>query len=328
MSEMSKRERLEATFRGQPVDRVAVALWRHWPVDDQRAEDLARSTIAFQREFDFDFIKVTPSSDFCLEDWGTESVWLGDSEGTRQYVRHPVHNPSDWEKLPVLDPGKGGLGRQVRCLELIGREVGDEVPFIQTIFSPLAQAKNLAGERLLVHMRRHPDALRAGLETITQTTIRFIEAIKPAGVAGIFYAVQHASYQLLSEQEYQVFGRPYDLRVLEAAQDCWFNLLHLHGADVMFDLFRDYPVQAINWHDQETPPSLREALGRFPGAVLGGINRVETLVRGEPDEVMAEARAAISQTNGMRLIVGTGCVTPIIAPIANIRAARQAVERD
>lgn len=327
MSEMSKRERLEATFRGQPVDRVAVALWRHWPVDDQRAEDLARSTVAFQREFDFDFIKVTPSSDFCLEDWGTESVWLGDSEGTRQYVRHPVHSPSDWEKLPVLDPGQGGLGRQVRCLELIGREVGDEVPFIQTIFSPLAQAKNLVGERLLVHMRRHPDAFHAGLETITQTTIRFIEAIKPTGVAGIFYAVQHASYQLLSEQEYQVFGRPYDLRVLEAAQDCWFNLLHLHGADVMFDLFRDYPVQAINWHDQETPPSLREALGRFPGAVLGGINRVETLVRGEPDEVIAEARAAISQTNGMRLIVGTGCVTPIIAPIANIRAARQAVER-
>jgi uroporphyrinogen decarboxylase len=327
MSEMSKRERLEATFRGQPVDRVAVALWRHWPVDDQRAEDLARSTIAFQREFDFDFIKVTPSSDFCLEDWGTESVWLGDTEGTRQYIRYPVHSPSDWEKLSVLDPDKGGLGRQVRCLELIGREVGDEVPFIQTIFSPLAQAKNLIGERLLVHMRQYPDALHAGLETITRTTIRFIEAIKPTGIAGIFYAIQHASYQLLSEQEYRTFGRPYDLRILEAVQDCWFNLLHLHGTDVMFDLCRDYPVQAINWHDQETPPSLREALGRFPGAVLGGINRVETLVRGEPDEVSAEVRAAISQTGGMRFIVGTGCVTPIVAPIANIRAARQAVER-
>ena len=327
MSEMSKRERLEATFRGQPVDRVAVALWRHWPVDDQRAEDLARSTIAFQREFDFDFIKVTPSSDFCLEDWGTESVWLGDTEGTRQYVRHPVHSPSDWEKLPVLDPDKGGLGRQMRCLELIGREVGDEVPFIQTIFNPLAQAKNLIGERLLVHMRQHPDALHAGLETITRTTIRFIEAIKPTGIAGIFYAIQHASYQLLSEQEYRTFGRPYDLQILEAVQDCWFNLLHLHGTDVMFDLCRDYPVQAINWHDQETPPSLREALGRFPGAVLGGINRIETLVRGEPDEVSAEVRAAISQTGGMRFIVGTGCVTPIVAPIANIRAARQAVER-
>ena len=43
MSSMNKRERLEATVAGEPVDRVAVALWRHWPGDDQRAEDLARS---------------------------------------------------------------------------------------------------------------------------------------------------------------------------------------------------------------------------------------------------------------------------------------------
>ena len=326
MSPMSKRERLEATFRGQPVDRVAVALWRHWPVDDQSAEELARSTVAFQQEFDFDFIKVTPSSDYCLEDWGTETVWLGAQEGTREYVRHPVQKPEDWEKLPVLDPTQGGLGRQLRCLELIGQAVGEEVPFIQTIFSPLAQAKNLAGDRLLVHMRRYPDAFHAGLETITQTTIRFIEAIKPTGIAGLFYAVQHATYHLLSEEEYQTFGRPYDLRILEAARDCWFNLLHIHGTDIMFDLLRDYPVQAVNWHDQETPPSLREGMGRFPGAVVGGLSRWDTLVRGDPEEVTAQARAAISQTGGVRFILGTGCVTPIVAPIANIRAARQAVE--
>lgn len=324
---MTKRERLEATFRGQPVDRIAVALWRHWPVDDQDAEELARSTVDFQRQFDFDFIKVTPSSDFCLEDWGTESVWLGGDEGTRKYIHHPVREPEDWEKLSILPPDQGGLGRQMRCLQAIGREVGDEVPFIQTIFSPLAQAKNLAGDRLLVHMRHYPDAFHAGLETITQTTIRFIEAIKPTGIAGIFYAVQHATYHLLSEQEYLTFGRPYDLRVLEAVQDCWFNLLHLHGTDVMFDLFRDYPVQVINWHDQETPPSLREALGRFPGAVLGGLSREETILRGTPEEVIAQARAAIEQTGGYRFILGTGCVTPITAPLSNLRAARRAVER-
>jgi uroporphyrinogen decarboxylase len=56
---MTKRERLEATVAGEPVDQVAVALWRHWPGDDQRAEDMARSTLDFQRLFDFDFIKVT-----------------------------------------------------------------------------------------------------------------------------------------------------------------------------------------------------------------------------------------------------------------------------
>ena len=46
---LSKRERLERTVAGEETDRVPVALWRHWPGDDQRAVDLAEATVAFQR---------------------------------------------------------------------------------------------------------------------------------------------------------------------------------------------------------------------------------------------------------------------------------------
>jgi uroporphyrinogen decarboxylase len=49
-------------------------------------------------------------------------------------------------------------------------------------------------------------------------------------------------------------------------------------------------------------------------------------VRGTAEDVMAEARAAIEATGGKRFILGTGCVTPIVAPVGNIQAARQAVE--
>jgi len=103
--------------------------------------------------------------------------------------------------------------------------------------------------------------------------------------------------------------------------------LHLHGRNVMFDLVLDYPVQAINWHDQETPPSLREALQRFPRALIGGLRQWETMVRGTPEQVRAEARAAFEQTDGgRRWVLGTGCVTPITAPWSNLWAAREAVE--
>ncbi len=56
--QMSKRARLEATFAGAAVDRPPVALWRHWPVDDLNGHELARATLAFQRTYDFDFIKL------------------------------------------------------------------------------------------------------------------------------------------------------------------------------------------------------------------------------------------------------------------------------
>ncbi len=325
---MHRRARLEAIFAGEQPDRPAVALWRHWPVDDQRGDRLARATLTFQRTYDFDFIKVTPSSNYCVAGYGAETTWNGHAEGTRDWGRRVIQEPEDWTRLRPLDPREGLLGEVLEANRLIGQEVGDQVPFIQTIFNPLAQAKNLAGERFLPHLRQHPDAVQAGLEVILESTLRFIQALKQeTRAAGIFLAVQHAQYGLLTETEYRTFGRPLDLQILEAAEGMWFHLLHLHGQDVMFDLLSDYPVQAINWHDQETPPSLREALGRTSKALCGGLRQWETMVRGTPEQVQQEAQRAWEETGGRRFILGTGCVTPIVAPVGNIRAAREAVDR-
>ena len=327
MTAMTKRERLEATIQGEPVDRVPVSLWRHFPVDDREPDQLAASTLAFQQQYDFDFIKVTPASSFCIQDWGAEDHWFGNQEGTREYSHHPVQSAAHWRALPRLDPEQGALGNQLRCLALIQEAAGDEVPFIQTIFNPLSQAKNLVGkQRLLADLRETPEAVREGLEAITATTVRFIEAARARGIAGIFLAVQHASSELLSEREYQEFGMVFDRRLLEAAEGLWLNVLHLHGNRVMFDVLADYPVQVINWHDRETPPSLGEGQKRFGGAVLGGLRQWETMLRGTPDDVRREANEAYHQTGGRRFMLGTGCVTPITAPWANLRAARDAVE--
>lgn len=327
MTTMTKRQRLEVTIRGEPADRAPVALWRHFPVDDQDPADLAASTLAFQHRYDFDFIKVTPASSFCVRDWGAEDRWLGNEEGTREYTHRPIRSPDDWPALAGLEPDRGALGTQLRCLESIHEAVGDEVPFIQTIFNPLSQAKNLVGRQaLLAHLRENPAQLHAGLETITATTVRFVKAARRYGIAGIFFAVQHASYELLSEAEYAQFGLPYDRRVLEAAGGLWLNVLHLHGNRVMFDLLAGYPVQVVNWHDRETPPSLGGGQARFHGAVLGGLRQWDTMLRGTPQQVRAEAREAMEQTGNRRFVLGTGCVTPITAPWANLRAARAAVE--
>jgi len=319
---MKKNERLEAIIRGEKPDRPGVALWRHWPGDDQRAEDLARAQIAFQRQFDFDFMKVTPASSFCLEDWGVRDRWVGHSdEGTREYLERPVKSPSDWSGLALLDPREGALGRQLRCLELIRGAVGDEVPFVQTVFSPLTQAKNLVGANVMAHLRRYPTEMRAGLDTITETTVRFVEEAVRKGADGIFYAVQEASYELMTEDEYCGWCRPYDLGILEAARAGWFNVLHLHGREVMFELVAGYPVQAVNWHDRETEPSLSEAVVLCDKVLIGGLGQVKTMLLGTPEDVRAEAKEAMEQTGGRRFILGTGCVTPITAPTSNLYAS-------
>ncbi|MBE9474917.1 MAG: uroporphyrinogen decarboxylase, partial [Chloroflexi bacterium] len=79
---MNHHDRIEACIANEAVDRTAVALWRHFPVDDQSPASLAEATIDFQRAYDFDLVKVTPASSFCIKDWGAKDEWHGASEGT------------------------------------------------------------------------------------------------------------------------------------------------------------------------------------------------------------------------------------------------------
>lgn len=327
MTEITHRQRLETCLAGETPDRLPVALWRHFPVDDQSPQGLAAAALNFQRNFDWDLVKYTPASSFCLKDWGSQDEWRGSPEGTRDYTREVIQHPEDWGRLQVLDPHKGYLGAQLESMKIMARELGPEVPLVQTIFNPLSQAKNLVGkDRLLAHIQQYPQAVLDGLKIIAETTQRFTEEALETGISGVFFAVQHAQYGLLTEAEYLRFGKKFDLQVLEPAQSLWLNMLHLHGEEVMFDQFLDYPVQVINWHDRETPPSLQEAQHKFAGVVCGGLRRMETVVLGTPEEVTLEARNAIEQTGGRRFILGTGCVTPIVAPYGNLMAVRKMVE--
>lgn len=324
---MNKRERLLAASRREPTDRIPVAFWRHFPGDDQRPADLAQATIAFQEKFDFDFVKVSPSNGFAGQDWGAKTAFRGNMEGTRDYLERPIKQPADWRKLQPLDISKGALGSAVETLRLLKVRWGDSVPFIQTVFNPLMVARYLRGDAFwTTDLREHTADFRAGLEVITDTVSRYAKASIEAGAAGLFFATQSATYRLLSAAEYREFGVPYDQKVLAAASGAWFNVLHLHGDDVMFDIAKEYPVQAVNWHDRTTKPSLREARSLFGGALLGGTAQHGTLLQGDPQDVAAEVRDAIAQTGGgSGLIVGAGCVLPIPTPDSNLRAAVGAV---
>jgi uroporphyrinogen decarboxylase len=322
MDNPTHKERIREVLAGNHPDRVPVGLWRHFPVDDQDPEMLAESTLDFQKRYDLDLIKVTPESSYCLKDWGAQDRWEGNTEGTRIYIKYVVQEPQDWDRLKVLDPRSGFLGAQLHCLKIVVGKAGATTPVVQTIFNPLAQAKNLCGDSTLKrHLQNHPDAVRAGLDIILQSTLRFIEVCLEIGVDGIFLAVQHATPAFFGEEEYRKWGMPDDLKILAAAGNSWLNILHLHGKEIHFQLLSGYPAQVINWHDREAGPSLKEGHAISGKTVCGGWRQWETIALGDGNKVEAEAVDAITQMRGKNLILGTGCVTPIIAPDSCLRAA-------
>ena len=324
---LTHRERLRACLAGDPaLDRPPVALWRHFPVDDQSPDLLAAATVNYQKQFDFDLVKVTPASSFCLRDWGVEDAWEGDTEGTRRYTKRTVLKPSDWELLPVLTPNSPHLASQLNCLKLLREKLEPEIPLLQTVFNPLSQAKNLAGgDTLLIHLRQFPEAVMKGLEVISKSTSLFISAAMEAGIDGIFYAVQHAQSHLFSSSEFSQFSIPHDQKLLNEADDLWCNMIHLHGTNILFEDVASLPASILNWHDRETDWSLSRGQKQFPGVVCGGPKR-ETVALGKPKDIKEAVADAMDQTLGKRFILGTGCVVPITAPYGNIMTVRNSVE--
>jgi uroporphyrinogen decarboxylase len=209
---------------------------------------------------------------------------------------------------------------------------------VQTLFSPLTSARKLAGDRVFIDIKEHPELVKKALEIFTATTINFARANIEAGVSGFFFASQCATTDLMTVEEYAEFGRPYDLEILRSFADkTFFNILHIHGKNCMFDELRDYPVNCLNWHDRSTYPSLKEAKAKTSKCLLGGIQerpRKDTAGRSIPSffntataaEVEAQVHDAIGQTKGKGIIVGPGCVVDPFVPEENIFAFRRGLD--
>lgn len=317
---MGHWSRIEAAIAGAATDRPPLALWRHFPHDDQDAHKLAARALEWQRKWDFDLVKFMPSGTYGVEDWGAKSVYEGAANGARAVVVPGLAKSEQWRRLARLDVAQGVLGAQNQSLALVAKELRGEVPILQTVFSPLTTARKLAGEALLRHLREDPQSVEAGLRTITETTIEFARAALRAGAHGLFFATQLACTDVLSVAEYERFGVPFDLEVLRGAgSGARLNLLHLHGENLMFDLLARYPVQMLNWHDRITAPPLRDALPKFSGALVGGVEERELIVSGPADALRAQVRDAIRQTGGRRLVLGPGCVVAVAAPEEHLR---------
>ncbi|HKX16630.1 MAG TPA: uroporphyrinogen decarboxylase family protein [bacterium] len=318
---MTHRERIETAISGKRPDKVPAALWRHFPEHDQKAERLAEAHLAFYRAYEPDLLKVTPASGYYGDDWGLRAGYKPNREGTRSINDRPIKKPADWGRLRRLDTSHGVYGREAQAIRLVADAVGAEVPVLETVFSPLSVARTLAGEQATVrYLRENPEALHEGLEIITDVQIAFARNVLSAGADGLFFSSQMATNDLLTREEYEEFGRPYDLRMLDEA-GASIVFLHIHGVNVMFDLFDDYPVQIVNWHARETAPMIAEARRRISTCLACGIDAWNTLSKGTPEAVAAQVRDAVAQTGGRGHIVTTGCVMPIDTPEANIRAA-------
>jgi len=307
---LTKIERVTRALKGEVVDRPPFSFWYHFGLQHMPGGKHAEAEIDFYRAYDLDFLKVMNDYPYPLP--------LGlDALVTAQ----------DWNRLEPIPGSHRCWYEQLEALSLISEAIGEEAMFIETIFSPWTTARRLTpAGRLDGAKERHPEALLAAMDAIATSLASYARSAIDRGAAGIFLSLGGATDDVMTVEEYQTWGRPFDLKVLGEVSEAVFNVLHIHGKRIHFDSLLDYPVAAMNWSHFATAPSLKEGRLRSAKTVLGGLDETAT-AHLSAKEVELQIGDAVSELGPRGLIVTPGCSVPTDTPVRSLRAIKSALDK-
>ena len=321
---MNGRERVEAAIGMGVADRPPVGAWGHTYREEWSPEALASITVERARQFGWDFVKFQPRASSFAEAFGSVYKAAGHPFKGPVLVSAAVPDLESWTKVSLVNPK--ALDDQVDSIGMVARELGRDVPVIQTVFSPITVGGYLVGKssaRVRRELRQHPELVRPALDRIAEVLVDFSRRSVDAGAAGVFYAISgYASNDAMRENVYRETLLPYDVGILQQMPaEAWFNAVHLCGSNLNFGLARDLPAQVVSWsiHNQGNP-SLAEGRTISGRAVMGGLGQRASLLYGPPPEVEAEARRAVAETGGRGLLLAPGCSVPPRARDVNLAA--------
>ena len=227
-----------------------------------------------------------------------------------------IQHPIDWVKMPfyALD----FYAEQLKVVQGLVKEAKKDALVILTLYSPFMCAVHSTSEELLVrHIQENPDAVRQGMQVITDSLMAFVKECIRLGLDGFYTSSQGGEAgRLASPSLFHACVRPYDLQLMEEIdRSCIFNILHVCDYRMPYqDLtpFVQYPGHVVNCSlelagDKEITP--REVSTLFNRPFMGGLDRLGILATGSTEEVRAAAISACSMLPD-RAILGADCTVP------------------
>jgi uroporphyrinogen decarboxylase len=306
---LNKIERVMNTLEGREVDRPPFGFWYHFGLQHMPGRYHAEAEIDFYQAYDLDFLKVMNDYAYPLPE-GTEA--LCDEDG--------------WRRVEPVNLKAGAWSEQLAALSIIKNALAKEAMFVETVFSPWTTARRLTPTGSLTEARNlFPQTLLTAMDSIATSLAEYAAEAIARGASGIFLSLGAATDDVMTAEEYQIWGRPFDLKILEAVKESPFNILHIHGRHIHFDPLMSYPASAINWSHATTEPSLQEGRRRSGKAVMGGIDETAS-AHLSPAEMRKRIAEAIRGFAGTGLIVAPGCSVATDTPERTLRAIKDAIE--
>ncbi len=240
--------------------------------------------------------------------------------------RPEIQRPADWANMPVY--GVDFYAGQLAAVEGLVRAAGDEAVVLVTLYSPFMCAGHTAGsDRLEAHLRQDAEAVKPGLQAITDSLLIFIEACIEAGVDGFYHSTQGGeAHRFADKSIFETAIKPYDLAVMNPINErCAFNVLHVCDYKDSYDdlaPFVDYPGHVVNaalavGGQPVTAGAVSELFGR---PFMGGLDRHGVITSGPDDAIRAEVDRALA-AKSEKFILGADCTVPGETPWDNLKVA-------
>lgn len=303
----NKRERMMQWLTGKPTPNYTpAAFFLHFGDAYRSGAAAAQKHLEFFRQTDMDFVKV---------------------QFEQTYQRQAfLQKPADWSKLELrkLDFYEPLL---VTVRELVKSAKKDSL-ILMTLYSPFMCAGHCATSPVLLkHLEENPEAVKKGLEILTESQMLFVRACIRKGIDGFYMSTQGSEAKRFSSPKvFTNYVKPFDLvSMTEIQKTCAFNILHVCdyvAPYANYDAVYDYPGHVINCNVKLTGKELaaQDVATMFKRPFMGGMDRHGVIASGTPAQLEAEIRKVVKRASG-QMILGADCTVAGDTDWARIRHA-------
>ena len=325
---MTRIERMTAVLRGEQPDRTPVSYWYHFPPECHCGPPAVEAHLKHLERHQLDFLKIMNDNGY----------------PTRRNVR----SANDLRDLPVLRGDEDAYASQLDLIRALASELKGKVLLTTTLFnawtllrrvvtprsSDTSRPPTLGGpvnpvdQKLSDLLAEDRGSVGMALDAIAASQANFAVKCIEVGADGIFLSVRDdwVDTEENGPDVYDQLVRTGDGQILSAARGARFNMLHICGVAKDFDAFAAYPVHAINWADRAAGPTISDVIGRVKSTVCGGVDNLDALVKGSPQQVEEEVHDALRQAGDQPMIIAPGCTfDPGLVPQENLDAMVAAV---
>ena len=339
MADITAKDRIEATFRGEYLDRVPVNTncFRTEYIADKlgytRMELLTESDKELkalqlaQEEFPSDIIRVPADPTLPESITARRELKEGPDAPSRPKM---LEDKAKLQGLEARDPRESWSYKPYLDMTSRMKDMFPDIPVMALTPGVWSNAAEMRGtETFLFDTADDPDFIHGVLRFTTDLAKARGEALAESGADMIVFGDPSAGCSLISPKIYKEFVKPYHKELTEYLKEKITPLVGFHICGFTDPIMEDIASMPLDWFEIDSPSSMEKMKGLAKDKItVKGNVPTNIFAEGTEDDMADAVKACIDiGAPGGNFILAPGCAIPWNMKPENMKAFCQATER-